>query len=198
MVSILIIDDHQVYLDGLEMIISASISDIQVYKAYDIQSALECMKLNPHMDLILLDLNLASDSGLQVWQSLLESYDSLPVAILTASERPQDIHECKNKGALGFINKSCDNASLIKAIKDMLEGNLYFPYNIDKAPKIKLTPRQQEVLNLLAEGLPNKTICSRLSMSEATVKTHLRTLFSLLDVNTRTQCVNVAIKQELI
>ena len=80
----------------------------------------------------------------------------------------------------------------------MLNGQLFFPYSLPNLPSIHLTPRQQEVLRLLAEGLPNKTICKKLEMSEATVKTHLRTLFSILDVNTRTQCVSVANKFDLI
>lgn len=198
MANILIVDDHQIYLDGLEMIIQKNLRDTVIHKAHDHDSAQKMIAHHNNIDLILMDLNLHNQNGLELWQQLTSEFGPLPVAMLSASEKPQDIKKCKDKGALGFINKAADNDQLIKAITEILSGDLFFPYQLPTETNIQLTPRQQEVLALLAEGLPNKTICRQLEMSEATVKTHLRTLFSLLDVNTRTQCVNVAIKHELI
>ena len=198
MAHILIVDDHQIYLDGLEMIIKQHLPNTHVHKAHDGQSAQQVVAQYPDMDLLLLDLNLQQQNGLELWQNLTQEFGPLPVAILSASCKLQEIKKCKKQGALGFINKASDNATLLNAIEQMLNGQLFFPYSLPNLPSIHLTPRQQEVLRLLAEGLPNKTICKQLEMSEATVKTHLRTLFSILDVNTRTQCVSVANKFDLI
>lgn len=198
MARILIVDDHQIYLDGLEMIVQQHLPDTQIMKAYDLASAQQVIANNNDLDLILLDLNLNQQDGLEIWSQLKNEFGPLPVAILSASDNQQDIKKCKTNGALGFINKSTDNVSLVNAINDILEGELYFPYSLPTTPDIHLTPRQQEVLQLLAEGLPNKTICRQLDMSEATVKTHLRALFSVLEVNTRTQCVSVANKYNLL
>lgn len=198
MANILIVDDHQIYLDGLEMIIQKNLSDSKIYKACDHSSAKSVILQHNNIDLILMDLNLHNQNGLEIWQQLKSEFGPLPLAMLSASEKQQDIKKCKDNGALGFINKAADNNELVSAITQILSGDLFFPYQLPIKASIQLTPRQHEVLTLLAEGLPNKTICRQLEMSEATVKTHLRTLFSLLDVNTRTQCVNVAIKHELI
>lgn len=198
MTKILIIDDHQIYLDGLEMIISQSLKDAVILKAHDGQSALDMVIKQPSIDLILLDLDLQTQSGLEIWDKLKHAVGTLPVAILSASTRLPDIQHSKQRGALGFINKAIDNNSLLAAIQTMLDGELYFPYNLTALPTFQLTPRQKQVLTLLAEGLPNKSICRSLDMSEATVKTHLRTIFSLLDVTSRTQCVSVANKFQLI
>jgi len=197
MANLLIIDDHQIYLDGLEFTLSQNLADVTVLKAKDQNEATHILS-NSTIDLILLDLNLAESNGLEAWQQLKQEFGALPVAILSASDRVQDIHDAQQRGALGFINKSEDNQQLIRAIQQILDGNLYFPRSLPKDNSIKLTPRQKDVLSLLAEGLPNKLICKKLEMSEATVKSHLRTLFTLFDVNTRTQCVSVANKLDLI
>lgn len=198
MANILIVDDHQIYLDGLEMIIQQHLPQSTIYKAHDCDSARDVIREHSDIDLILLDLNLQQQDGLEIWNTLKEEFGPLPVAMLSASCKIQDIKKSKHLGALGFINKAIDNSALVLAIKSILNGQLHFPYTLSNSPRIHLTPRQKEVLLLLAEGLPNKTICRKLAMSEATVKTHLRALFSLLEVNTRTQCVSVANKFELI
>ncbi|EAT11123.1 response regulator transcription factor [Bermanella marisrubri] len=195
---ILIIDDHQVYLDGLELIVQSHLEETFVLKATDYQTAHEILLAHPDIDLTLIDLSLGESSGLEVWKELKHIHGPIPVAILSASEEDVDIARCKRLGALGFIKKSSDNAVLTHAISKMLDGEPYFPYDLSNIPNIELTPRQREVLQLLAQGLPNKAICRELNMSEATVKTHLRTIFALLNVNTRTQCVNVAQQYSLI
>lgn len=197
MANLLIIDDHQIYLDGLEFTLRQNLKKITVLKAKDFAES-SVHLTNSTIDLVLLDLNLADSKGLEVWQQLKQQHGPIPVVILSASDRIQDIQEAQQKGALGFINKSEDNLQLIQAIQSVLDGNLYFPKSMPSEPSIRLTPRQMDVLKLLAEGLPNKLICKKLEMSEATVKSHLRTLFTLFNVNTRTQCVSVASKMQLI
>ena len=197
MANLLIIDDHQIYLDGLEFTLHQNLSDITVLKAKNLVESSSHLS-NSVIDLVLLDLNLAESNGLDVWQQLKQDHGPIPVVILSASDRIQDIQEALKKGAFGFINISEDNQKLIHAIQRVLDGHLYFPKSLPKEPSVRLTPRQMDVLSLLAEGLPNKVICRKLEMSEATVKSHLRTLFTLFDVNTRTQCVSVANKLNLI
>lgn len=198
MAKILILDDHQIYLDGLELTLTQNLPDLYVFKSQNLDAAIDVLRKDPNIDLILLDLDLSDSSGLEAWEQLKLSFGPLPVAVLSASDRIPDIRQAKDAGALGFINKALDNHQLIQAIQHILEGRLYFPQGISDTPDIRLTPRQKDVLSLLAEGLPNKTICKQLDMSEATVKTHLRTLFTLFNVNTRTQCVSVATKLQLI
>jgi len=199
MATLLIIDDHRLYLDGLEMALSKAVAHCLVLKASNAQEAAEAIEQYSPIDLILLDLHLPEQSGLALWQTLKKRFGTLPVAVLTASNDLNDVRHCHQQGGLGFINKSLSTQALVQAIESILSGQLYYPSGIPSDKNtLKLTPRQQDVLQLLAEGLPNKAICNRLDMSEATVKTHLRTLFILLDVNTRTQCVAVAQKRALL
>lgn len=190
---ILIIDDHPIYLDGLEMLLSMSLETTKIHKASNLADVTNLLKSEIQIDLILLDLHLNKMNGFELCQ--LELFNDQAVAILSASENIQDIQQAKNLGLLGYLNKGCENQKLIDDIHRLLNGECVFP-NIQSS--VMLTPRQQDVLNLLAQGYPNKTICNQLNLSEATVKTHLRALFSILDVHTRTQCVSVAREKNLI
>jgi len=190
---ILIIDDHPIYLDGLEMLLSMSLETTKIHKASNLEEVTKLLNSEVQIDLILLDLQLNQMNGFELCQ--LDIFNDQAVAILSASENMQDIQQAKNLGLLGYLNKGCDNQALIDDIRRLLNGECIFP-NVQAS--VLLTPRQQDVLQLLAQGYPNKTICNQLKLSEATVKTHLRALFSILDVHTRTQCVSVAREKNLI
>src|SRR5690606_17169700 len=141
-------------------------------------------------DLILLDLRLPDVPGLTLLQRWQQEGRMTPVAILSASDSNQDAQAALAAGALGFIPKSADDEGLRQAVTRVLLGEtLPAPA---PAERDQLTPRQREILLLLAEGLPNKSISRQLGLSEDTVKTHLQALFQELDVHTRTACVSSA------
>jgi DNA-binding NarL/FixJ family response regulator len=191
---ILIIDDHQIYLDGLEMLLKQALSDVAIYKASTLEDAKSLLTSDLEFDLILLDIHLNNANGFDLCE--LDELKHQPIAILSASEHVKDIQQAHTLGLLGFLNKATDNEKLIDDIQRLLKGECIFPTK--DATHTVLTPRQQDVLNLLSQGYPNKVICKQLSLSEATVKTHLRALFNILDVHTRTQCVSVAREKNLI
>ncbi|MFT6260989.1 MAG: DNA-binding NarL/FixJ family response regulator [Crocinitomicaceae bacterium] len=191
---VLIIDDHPLYLDGLEMMLAQSLDNIIVHKASTFEAAKAKLSSNISLDLILLDINLNGENGFDL--CLLDEFKNEPIAILSAIDSSASILQAKKLGLLGFLNKGNDSDILIENITRLLNGESIFP-SYSLAPS-KLTPRQFEVLQLLAEGHPNKIICKQMKLTEATVKTHLRALFNILQVNTRTECVNVARKQHLI
>ena len=191
---ILIIDDHQIYLDGLEMLLSQAFDQASIYKACNLEEARVHLQSGVEFDLILLDLTLNDANGFQLCE--LDELKHQPIAILSASGHLKDIQQARTLGLLGFLNKASDNVKLIDDIQRLLQGECIYPEA--GVASLILTPRQQDVLNLLSEGYPNKVICKELKLSEATVKTHLRALFSILDVHTRTQCVNVAREKNLI
>jgi DNA-binding NarL/FixJ family response regulator len=191
---ILIIDDHQLYLDGLEMMLNRSLDNIIVHKADTLEAAKAILSRDLSLDLILLDINLNGDNGFDLCVS--DEFKNQPIAVLSAIDSPVSILQAKQLGLLGFLSKGINNDILIKDISRLLNGETVFPFH--SLEPSKLTPRQFEVLQLLAEGYPNKIICKQLDLTEATVKTHLRALFNILNVNTRTECVNVARKEHII
>jgi DNA-binding NarL/FixJ family response regulator len=195
---LLLIDDHQIYLDGLSLTLSKLAQGIILDLAHSAAEAEELVRQHT-FDLILLDLQLPDSSGLALLQKIRALDPVVPIAILTASNSPGDLDAALQLGAAGFISKTADGQTLLAAATRLLFGETVVisaenqPMDrVSSAKELGVTPRQLEILDLLAEGLPNKVICSRLSLSEDTVKTHLKALFSTLGCHNRTECVNSA------
>jgi DNA-binding NarL/FixJ family response regulator len=193
--SLLLVDDHRIFLDGLSLALAPLCADLQIQTAETAAAAQSCLQQRD-FDLILLDLRLPDMPGLELLQRWQREGCLTPVAILSASDSSQDAQAALNAGALGFIPKSANSDELRQAVTRVLLGETLPPPRAEEASL--LTPRQMEILRLLAEGLPNKSIGRQLGVSEDTVKTHLKTLFQALDVHTRTACVSVARQRGLL
>ncbi|WP_341706890.1 response regulator transcription factor [Halopseudomonas sp.] len=201
---LLLIDDHQIYLDGLTLTLGSLCEGVQLDHARNAAEALQQVREHPY-DLILLDLQLPDSSGLALMQKLRAADAMVPIAILTASNSASDLEAALQLGAAGFISKTTDGKTLLDAVTQLLYGAQIVigdeSLSVDRqsnAREVGITPRQLEILDLLAEGLPNKVICQRLSLSEDTVKTHLKALFSSLNCHNRTECVTHARKLGLV
>lgn len=201
---LLLIDDHQIYLDGLSLTLGSLCEGVKLDHARNAAEALQLVREYPY-DLILLDLQLPDSSGLSLMQKLRAADAMVPIAILSASNSPSDLEAALQLGAAGFISKTTDGKTLLDAVTQLLYSAQVVigdtALKIDRqtsAREVGITPRQLEILDLLAEGLPNKVICQRLSLSEDTVKTHLKALFSSLDCHNRTECVTQARKLGLV
>lgn len=184
---LLLVDDHRIFLDGLSLALAPLARNLQIHTAHSAAQAEQ--RLRQHaFDLILLDLRLPDEPGLELLRRWLERGESTPVAVLSASDSALDAQAALAAGALGFIPKSADGDALRQAVARVLLGET-LPAPTSASP---LTPRQLEILQLLAEGLPNKAISRQLGLAEDTVKTHLKTLFETFAVHTRTACVSAA------
>jgi DNA-binding NarL/FixJ family response regulator len=137
---------------------------------------------------------------------LRESYPDMPVVIFSGDESTQTMKMAFEHGVLGYIPKSSSVPQIINAIKLVLDGSSYIPSKfmralgydpptrqrraqLDEPAVPKLTPRQQDVLGYLLQGMPNKVIAERLGMAEGTVKTHLYTIYRLFGANNRAQVI---------
>jgi DNA-binding NarL/FixJ family response regulator len=186
---LLLVDDHRIFLDGLSLALAPLCADLQIHTAETAAAAEACLQ-HADFDLILLDLRLPDMPGLELLQRWQQQGRMTPVAILSASDSSLDAQAALAAGALGFIPKSANSNELRQAVTRVLLGEtLPAPAGAEKA---QLTPRQMEILRLLADGLPNKSIGRQLGVAEDTFKTHLKTLFQELDVHTRTACVSAA------
>ena len=203
-IKLLIVEDHPVYLEGLSFVLNKLSNDVNLVCVNTISEAQKILSQTSNFDLILLDLGLPDDSGLSLLRFLKAHQIFIPVAMLSASEKPQDIQASMAAGASGFISKASCSEELLAAIHHILSGENYLPAfysqldHLDRLALPSLTPRQKEVLILLAEGLPNKRICQRLNLTEHTIKSHLKSLFSLLHVHTRTECAKAAAELGLL
>lgn len=185
---LLLVDDHRIFLDGLSMALSPLSQNLQIHTAYSPAEAEQCLRQHDY-DLVLLDLRLPDEPGIELLQRWLARGERTPVAILSASDSALEAQAALAAGALGFIPKSSDGNALRQAVTRVLLGET-LPAPSSSSP---LTPRQLEILQLLAEGLPNKAISRELGLAEDTVKTHLKALFETFAVHTHPHsCVSAA------
>lgn len=208
---LLLVDDHPLFVEGLSATLQAKRPDFSIAHAGSLAEAKSLLlqqaetqhgrqRPTEDYDLILLDLKLPDGDGLSLISFLKEQRLFVPCAVLSASENAQDIHSSLNAGASGYITKAHSGKEVLKLIAQILNGEQVTPKNFQaiKHSDSGITPRQQEVLELLALGLANKQISRQLSLSEHTVKSHIKALYLYFDAHSRTECVSLARAQNLL
>lgn len=205
----MIVDDHLLFTEGLDSLIQRIYPNSIVQRAENATEAMQAISASSTSpDIILLDLNLPGVNGLTLTRKLQNSSVWSPVIIISASESITDARLALEHGALGYLPKSTNLNTLKTAIEQVMQGKRYLPLgwaelidqnDQEQSPKtFNLTPRQNEILHLMAQGLTNKTIASRLEISENTIKGHLRETFRILQVTNRTSCLNQASRLGLL
>lgn len=190
---VLLVDDHALFAQGLAGIIQQEGLARLVVIVPSVEAATDSLVYQQGFDLVLLDLALDGEAGLSLFARL-SGYGGLPpVVIISSSDDECTVRAARAAGARGFLAKSASRAALVRMMRAVGQGQGYFPGGV--APMnaaVPLTPRQLEVLSLLAQGFPNKRICQSLNLTEHTVKTHLKAIFTQLSVHNRIECVNKA------
>ena len=187
---VLIVDDHPFFLFGLTAILVQEKLVNDVVSVASVADAVEDLRRHPETSLVLLDLSLQGEAGLSLFAELERIGLPVPVVVISSREDETSVRAAKSAGAMGFLPKSADRHSLVRMIRQVSGGQLFYPsLQMPAHSSETLTPRQLEVLVLLAEGLPNKRICQALNLTEHTVKTHLKAIFAHLGAHNRTECV---------
>jgi DNA-binding NarL/FixJ family response regulator len=190
---ILIVDDHPFFQFGLTAILQEEGLAGSVSCVGTVAEAVIDLQKSPDTALVLLDLGLQGEAGLSLFAELERLGMPVPVVVISSREDETSVRAAKSAGAVGFFPKSADRRTLIRMIQRVSQGELFYPSLQQPALQADgLTPRQLEVLSLLAQGLPNKRICQTLNLTEHTVKTHLKAIFAYLGVHNRTECVSEA------
>jgi len=198
---ILIVDDYDLFREGLVKILQECFHGVTISEAYSVASATTITQQHHQsFDLVLLDHELPDGLGVDLLAEFRHEYPHLTVAILSAWEDSELMQHALQLGALGYIPKNTPMPVMLGAIQLILAGGLYIPPNLfsflpeglSKAkPQVRkkgrLTERQIEVLTLLRAGLSNKMIARELSISEATVKAHVTIILRSCGVSSRTQ-----------
>ncbi len=190
---VLLVDDHALFAQALAGLIRQEELALSVVTVGTLEDAAEQLVHGTGVDLVLLDLALNGEAGLSLLPRLAGLRNTPPVVIISSSEDESTVRAVRTAGAAGFLAKSAGRAALVRMMQSLRRGQGYFPGGM--APLVSetpLTPRQLEVLTLLAQGFPNKRICQSLGLTEHTVKTHLKAIFTQLGVHNRTECVNRA------
>jgi DNA-binding NarL/FixJ family response regulator len=194
MIRVLLADDHGVVRDGLARLLG-SVADIEVVAAAaDGDQAIELAREH-RPDVVLMDLRMPGMGGSEATRRMLESDPAMHVVILTSFSERDEILGALDAGAIGYLLKDAEPDELIRGVRAAAQGDS--PLDPKAARTLigsrstglshPLTDREQEVLQLVARGLPNKLIARELGISEKTVKAHLTTVFQRIGVTDRVQ-----------
>ena len=214
MINILIVDDHKMFVDGLESILEHE-KDINLkHKCYTAREVYTDNKLDD-VDIVLLDINLPDQSGLDVCKNLIKDRKGIKILVLSMYDEESYITEILKSGALGYILKNTGRKELITAIRTVSTGKTYFSEAVTKTimnglinktkeakqsekavPKI--TRREKEVLSLIMEENTNQEIAGKLFISLKTVEAHRSNLLYKLNVRNTAGLVRTAIENNLL
>jgi DNA-binding NarL/FixJ family response regulator len=201
-IDILVVDDHRIVRDGLSLIIEREDDMKVVGTAATGEEALDALRhLQP--SLILMDLNLPGMSGVETIRAVRQRNVAVPIVVLTMYEGDQDIRRALDAGATTYLLKDCLSDDLVGVIRNVHAGEHPLPPDVkarldDTASQPTLSKREVEVMELVLDGCRNKEIADSLSISQETVRVHLRTIFSKLEVHDRTAAVKVALRRGIV
>lgn len=210
-IQVLIADDHVVLREGICFLLEAE-SEVEVVgQANDGAEAWEkAMLLRP--DVILMDITMPGMSGLEATHRLRSALPETRILVLTMHEGEEFFFRMLQAGASGYVLKGASYSELLNAIQSVHRGGVYlYPTMAEKllvdylnrpsseqSSYSDLTPREREILTLIAEGLTQREIASKLSISVNTVQTHRQNLMDKLDLHNKTELIKYAIRKGLI
>lgn len=201
-IRILIAEDHIVVREGLAAIINQEEDMTVVAEAGDGNEAVAQWKIH-QADVVLMDLRMPGLSGVNAIYELRAADPAARIIILTTFDGDEDIYRAMRAGAKAYLLKDVKRGELFQCIREVHAGKYFLLPNV--AAKLagrqsaeELTPREIDVLRLLAEGKPNKVIAMDLGIGEVTVKSHVRAIFNKLNVLSRTEAIAVASRSGLI
>jgi DNA-binding NarL/FixJ family response regulator len=198
MIRVLLVDDHQPVRAGLQSLL-ATVDDIQVVgEATDGDEAIGVAG-DTDPEVVLMDLCMPGMSGLETTRVLLERMPEVQVVILTSCDDQQAMLEAIDAGAVGYLLKDADPQDVVRGVRAAANGESPISGKVAHALMTRstsaadlLTPREREILSLVAEGMSNRTIALRLDITEGTVKAHLTSVYQRIGVLDRAEATRWA------
>ena len=204
---ILLADDHPLFREGLRHLLEAHGYTV-VGEAADGHAAARAVRtLSP--DIVVMDIRMPGRNGIDTTREIRRESPTLPVILLTVHDEPAYVGEALGAGARGFVLKTEASADLLRAVEEVLRGGLYVSPRLSfaveetirtgvPAAPDPLSPREREVLQLVAEGRTNKAIAGTLVISVKTVESHRASIMRKLDLHDTASLVRYAIRNRLI
>lgn len=188
--NLLLVDDHPLFAAGFAHAVQASRPCVQVHTAQTLQAGLTLAATHPALDVVLLDYRLAGEDGLQGLAEFGRRFPLVPRLLITGLDARLLAPQARAAGAVGCVGKHHDADALLEALDEVMAGGECFDQDMP-APSpagsaTPVTPRQLEVLSLVAQGRLNKQIADQLGVAERTVKLHITALLQTFDARNRT------------
>jgi len=224
---ILIADDHELFLKGLEFILHENLQNIELITAQSYTEIFTILEQDTSFDLVITDLAMPGANWLDAINKIHQLLPETPIIIISAVFDKEILQQTLDIGVSGYIPKTASNNLIISAINLVLAGGVYIPHELmysnkqsastqekeylaplktleklTSAPsehtQKSLTNRQIEIIKCIAEGLSNKQIAYKLSLTEGTIKVHITVILKILNVKNRTSAVIEAAKRGYI
>ena len=208
---VLIIDDHTLFRDGLKGLLDRHNIDVIGSLGDGHEGIRLAQELKP--DILLLDMRMPNITGLEVLKQLQQVKFESPIVMLTTSNDERDLVEALRNGAKGYLLKDMDPDDVVAALREIVKGETVVAPNLtqilarvvkgepiletEPSPIDDLTPRESEILSLLAEGQSNKVIARNLGISDGTVKLHVKAILRKLNIHSRVEAAVIAVEQGL-
>ncbi len=212
-IRVLIIDDHTLFRSGIKLLLQRQSGFEVVGEAGDgLEGVKRAKQLEP--DVVLLDLHMPGVNGLEAISLLREEVPKAEIIMLTVSEDAEDLLEALRAGARGYLLKNIETDFLVDSIRRAANGESVMSSQMagkladamrmpqkgttsDASPE-KLTPREREIIVMLAKGASNKEIARTLDLAESTVKIHVQGILRKLNLTSRVQAAVYAVEHNLV
>lgn len=210
-IRILLVDDHQIVLDGLRAMLRPHATDVEVVASTTDPTEARRLVVDQAPDVVLVDVRMAATSGLELCAELLAAAPATKVVLLTVYDDEQYLFEGLRAGAAGYLTKQVRAEELVTQLRRVLAGDIVVDSSLAgrvalSAARLKrgefwpgaalgLTQRESEVLELIVAGRSNRDIASHLTLGEETIKTHVRSIYRKLGVTDRAQAVACALRE---
>ena len=185
---LLLADDHGLFRDSMAVWLKQLNDHVDIVFASSFDSV--CKALDNHdFDLLMLDLGMPGMQGALSIRKLLAMTGVTPLIVVSADENSLTIQSCLDAGAAGYVTKSSEGETILKAARSVLEGGSYIPPSLHAQLREQpgFTDKQMQLLALLAEGRSNRYIADEMHLAEGTVKQYVTRMLRQLDVDNRMQ-----------
>jgi len=201
-IRIIVVDDHPVVRFGLVSILSLQPDMVVVADVGSGEEACAICASRP-ADVVLMDLRLPGMSGADAIRAMRQTAPDLRFIVLTTYDGDEDIAKALEAGAHAYLLKGMAHTDVTNAIRKVHSGSRLLPDAVsrrlnERPPHSELSPRELQVLRLIADGLSNKEIGASLGITEATVKWHVNIILSRMNVSDRTQAIVAALRRGII
>lgn len=211
-IRVVLVDDHDLLRRGMKTMLESQ-GDIEVVgEASDGAQALGTVEATVP-DVVLIDVIMPSKDGIEATRDIKDAFPNVGVVVLSGHDEQQFVFDALKAGAAGYLLKTAELEEVVDTVKSAArgEGKLdpslasqvlseFQGYQKTDVANVyqPLTPREREILKLMSQGLPNKTIASRLHISERTVTTHVANIYSKLHVNNRVSAIQEAMRRRIL